>query len=343
MAVLAGAVDVAVLYLTHGLGAPLLVAKLLAVAAAAVVRLVAYRWVLLRGVRQRQENRADRPPAPGELRLSVVVPAYAEAGRIGDTIARLAEALAAVGRDGGVEIVVVDDGSPDRTAETARAAASRLDAAGGPAGVLGGVEVVVLAETPNRGKGAAVRAGMLGRPGTDGGLHRRRPRLLAGPAAGDPGRHRGRLGHGRRQPPPPRRHHGVAPRRLREVGSRVINTFTLALLLGQYRDTQCGLKGFRSDVARLLFGQSRVDGFAFDVELFHLAERYELSLVEVPVRVQNSERSTVRVARDAARLVRDLFRIRRLREARPLRRSRRRTAARRPRSADGSPVAWAPP
>ena len=80
----------------------------------------------------------------------------------------------------------------------------------------------------------------------------------------------------------------------------MINTFTLALLLGQYRDTQCGLKGFRSDVARLLFGQSRVDGFAFDVELFHLAERYELSLVEVPVRVQNSERSTVRVARDAA-------------------------------------------
>jgi len=46
------------------------------------------------------------------------------------------------------------------------------------------------------------------------------------------------------------------------------------------------------------------------VELFHLAERYELSLVEVPVRVQNSERSTVRVARDAGRLVRDLFRIR---------------------------------
>ena len=111
------------------------------------------------------------------------------------------------------------------------------------------------------------------------------------------------------------RHHRDAttvapPRRLREVGSRVVNTFTMALLLGQYRDTQCGLKGFRSDVAHLLFGQSRVDGFAFDVELFHLAERYELSLVEVPVRVQNSERSTVRVARDATRLVGDLFRIR---------------------------------
>ena len=310
VAVLAGAVDVAVLYLTHGLGAPLLVAKLLAVAAAAVVRLVAYRWVLLRGVRRRQENRADRPPAPGELRLSVVVPAYAEAGRIGDTIARLAEALAAVGRDGGVEIVVVDDGSPDRTAETARAAASRLDAAGGPVGVLGGVEVVVLAETPNRGKGAAVRVGMLAARGrtvafTDADLAYSPDQLLGILAAIESGWDMV-VGS---------RHHRDAttvsrPRRLREVGSRVINTFTLALLLGQYRDTQCGLKGFRSDVARVLFGQSRVDGFAFDVELFHLAERYELSLVEVPVRVQNSERTTVRVARDAARLVRDLFRIR---------------------------------
>jgi len=98
--------------------------------------------------------------------------------------------------------------------------------------------------------------------------------------------------------------------RLREVGSRLINLATMALLLGQYRDTQCGLKGFRSDVAGLLFGQSRVDGFAFDVELFHLAERYELSLAEVPVVVTYSERSTVRVARDAWRLVRDLARIR---------------------------------
>ena len=91
----------------------------------------------------------------------------------------------------------------------------------------------------------------------------------------------------------------------------MINTFTLALLLGQYRDTQCGLKAFRSDSARLLFAQTRINGFAFDIELFHLAERYELSVLEVPVRVENSERSTVKVARDAFRLMRDLIRVRR--------------------------------
>ena len=80
--------------------------------------------------------------------------------------------------------------------------------------------------------------------------------------------------------------------------------------LGQHRDTQCGLKAFRSDVARLIFTHGRVDGFAFDVEVFHLVERYHLSLTEVPVTIENSGRSSVHVVRDALRLVGDLFRVR---------------------------------
>ncbi len=89
----------------------------------------------------------------------------------------------------------------------------------------------------------------------------------------------------------------------------MINLCTHAVLLGAHRDTQCGLKAFRSDVARSLFSRSRIDGFAFDVELFHLAERDGLSVEEVPVRVANAERSSVRVARDGLVLVRDLARI----------------------------------
>ncbi|HNH37622.1 MAG TPA: glycosyltransferase, partial [Microthrixaceae bacterium] len=111
-----------------------------------------------------------------------------------------------------------------------------------------------------------------------------------------------------------RQHEGtltvVRAGRLREVGGRVVNLFTGMVLLGRYRDTQCGLKAMRSDVARLVFAHSRIDGFAFDVELFHLVERYRLTLTEVPVRVVNSSRSTVHVARDALRLLRDLFRVR---------------------------------
>ena len=60
-----------------------------------------------------------------------------------------------------------------------------------------------------------------------------------------------------------------------------------------------------------MFGQTRVDGFAFDAEVFHLVERYSLSLDEVPVVVRNSERSTVKVLRDSTRVLRDLLAVRR--------------------------------
>jgi dolichyl-phosphate beta-glucosyltransferase len=102
----------------------------------------------------------------------------------------------------------------------------------------------------------------------------------------------------------------VAAGRLRETGGRVINGFTRLVLLGQYRDTQCGLKAFRSDVARAVFAKSRIDGFSFDVELFVIAEQNNLALAEVPVRVSNTSRSTVHVVSDAMQLVADLFRIR---------------------------------
>ncbi len=239
-------------------------------------------------------RRRDRPTPPGEVRLSVVVPAYREE-RIGTAVARLRLELDKVADDGGLEIVVVDDGSHDGTAERA---------------VVAGADQVIR-QPVNRGKGAAVRAGVLAAKGrtiafTDADLSYSPDQLVgmleeveAGwdVAAGS------------------RRHTDtttlVKAGRLRELGGRAINLLTHAVLLGQYRDTQCGLKAFRSDVATLIFSHSNVDGFAFDVEVFHLIERYRLSLTEVPVRVENSSRSTVRVVRDALRLVRDLFRIRR--------------------------------
>ena len=91
----------------------------------------------------------------------------------------------------------------------------------------------------------------------------------------------------------------------------MFNLLTATVLLGQYRDTQCGCKAFRGDVARTLFEHTKVDGFAFDVEVLHLVERYRLSLTEVPVRVSDGGSSTVRVGSVAVRMIRDLFRIRR--------------------------------
>jgi hypothetical protein len=99
---------------------------------------------------------------------------------------------------------------------------------------------------------------------------------------------------------------------LRAVGSRLVNRLSAAVLLAAPRDTQCGLKAFRGDVARALFPHARIDGFAFDIELLHLIERTELSLGEVPVQLdETGEPSTVRLGRDVVQLAVDLLRVRR--------------------------------
>jgi dolichyl-phosphate beta-glucosyltransferase len=297
VAVVSGLVDVAVLRVAViPLGStellPLVGAKALALVPAALVRLAWYRRLLHQEVRRRSSQPLDRGPAPGDLRLSVVVPAFGEAARIAGTVASLREALALLEHQ--YELVVVDDGSTDDTA--AQAAAAGAD------------QVVRLPE--NRGKGAAVRAGVLQARGravayTDADLAYPPAHLLRILALVEEGWD---VVVGRRQAGAST---NVAPiRRIRVLTGRVFNLLTAVVLLGRYRDTQCGLKGFRSDVAAVIFRQTRLDRFAFDVELFHLAERYRLALVEAPVELAVTTGTTVRVAVDSVRMVVDLFRVR---------------------------------
>ena len=296
---LAGAVDIALLsaladfWGSESLG-ELLVVKAASLSVAAVVRAVGYRAALQPLIRADQRRARARPGPPGHTRLSVVVPTYREEARIGATVARLR--AAALADDGELEIVVVDDGSPDDTAAAARAA--------------GADQVIVLPE--NRGKGAAVRAGMLAAHGrtivfTDADLAYPPEQIARVSAAVEAGAD---IVIGSR------RHVDtttlVRARRLREVTGRLFNLLTFLVLLGQYRDTQCGLKGFQYDAARLLFSRTRIDGFAFDVEVLHLAERYRFALREMPVELANTTESSVRVGRDSLRMLWDVFRIRRL-------------------------------
>lgn len=225
------------------------------------------------------------------MRLSVVVPTFREPA-IADSVRRIRSELA--GLDGGLEVVVVDDGSGDGTADAARAAGADN----------------VLALPVNRGKGAAVRAGMLAATGrtiafTDADLSyapAQIERLLAAVEDGWD------VVVGNRHDEASTTL--VAAGAVRQLGGRLINLATRSVLVAPHPDTQCGLKAFRSDVARVVFGHSCIDGFAFDVEVIHLVERWGLSLREVEVEVTNSDRSTVHVARDALALLADLVRIR---------------------------------
>jgi len=296
---MAGVVDAVVLratftaagYTTVG---GLLLAKAVSLGAAAVVRAVGYRWVLNESIRETRTPE-PRPLVDGVCRLTVVVPAFREPDRIASTVQRIHDELADITADGGVEVVVVDDGSGDDTAEIALAA--------------GAEQVITLPR--NRGKGAAVRAGMLASRGrvvvfTDADL------------AYDPAQLRRALeeveagwdvviGNRRHVDSQVARSTG-----LRALGSRVVNRLSAAVLLAAPRDTQCGLKAFRGDVARSLFPLTRVDGFAFDIEVLHLVERAELALGEIPVRLDETDApSTVRIGRDVVRLALDLVRVRR--------------------------------
>lgn len=294
-ALVSGAVDlVGLLALTAWTPLPVPVAKALAIVVAASVRWFFYRWVLFSQVRRDLGYRVERPPVGAGHRLSLVVPAYNEGQRIVTTVEALSEHLRSELGPDGFEIVVVDDGSADDTAALARSAGAR---------------VVELPQ--NGGKGAAVRAGVLAADGdavifTDADLAYP-PALVTTVLAG--------IEDGWDMVVGSRRHRdsdaAVRARRIRDIGGRMVNRLTHLVLLGHFRDTQCGLKGFRGDIATALFQRTRIDGFAFDVELFIMAEQDQLSLLEIPVTVTNRPGSSVSLIGDTAALVKDLFRIRR--------------------------------
>jgi len=226
---------------------------------------------------------------PARPRLTVVVPAYGEAARIGSAVTVLRDVL---GPD--VEVVVVDDGSADDTAGIAAAAGA-----------------AVIRFPANRGKGAAVRAGMLAARGelvvfTDADLSyppAQVERLCI------------ELERGADVVVGSRRHVGtrklVRAGRVRELSGRVFNLFTRLVLPRSFGDTQCGLKGFRHEAAQEIFSNTRIDRFAFDVEVLWLAWYRGMTIVEVPVELDNAAGSTVRLSTDAVRMLRDLVRIRR--------------------------------
>jgi dolichyl-phosphate beta-glucosyltransferase len=225
-------------------------------------------------------------------RLTLLIPCYNEAGRLPRTLssflARLPDDPAAT------EVIVLDDGSEDGTAELTRSAA-----AGDP-------RVRLLRWETNVGKGFAIRAGMLAASGdvivftdADGSYGpEQAERVASALDAAD-------VAIGARGAPQP------GGPLARGLASRAFNLAVRRLLGLEFNDTQCGLKGFRRAAAADIFGRARVDGFAFDAEALFLAGRLGLTVAEVPVTPERREGSKVRLAGDALQMLRQMWQVRR--------------------------------
>lgn len=225
------------------------------------------------------------PPSPAVTRprLSVVIPAYNEASRIERTLDRTVEFLN--GRGETWEIVVADDGSRDDTAViVGRYSRSHGDAA---------VRLVALPE--NRGKGAALRAGVAATTGArvllmDADLATPIEELEPLARALDSGY---KVATGSRAVSTSNVTRPQSP--LRVLLGRAGNLWIRSLAVPGVHDTQCGFKLFDGDVARQLFARCREDRFGIDIEVLCLARRkLKLEIAEVGVRWEHQEGSKVR-------------------------------------------------
>ena len=221
------------------------------------------------------------------VELSVVIPAYNEARRLPPTLERLRAFLDA--RGGTYEIVVVDDGSQDGTAEAARAA--------------GGSVTRVLVSPRNRGKGHAVRQGMLAARGArrlmcDADLSTPIEQLALLEAPLDEGYD---VAIGSRAISGAQVE--VRQTGFRENAGRFFNLAVRLLALPDVRDTQCGFKLFSAAAAEGAFRVARLDGFAFDVEALFLARRQGRRMAEVPVVWRNDPASRVSFGKGARAFV----------------------------------------
>ncbi len=234
--------------------------------------------------------------------LSIVIPAYQEAGRLPPTLAQLGK----FGREfkGGLEVLVVVEASPDGTLKMAREVVERT--------AHPSIRWEVIDNGPQRGKGHAVRSGMQRATGDfifymDADLSV--PLREIGPFLACFADHPEidvLVGN--------RQHAGSRITRaqtwLRRSMGQTFNRLLAALALTEIRNTQCGFKGFRRAAAQAIFARQRLDGFAFDVEVLVLARELGLTVCDLPVEWLNSPESKVKIIRDSARMLWDAVRLR---------------------------------
>jgi dolichyl-phosphate beta-glucosyltransferase len=228
--------------------------------------------------------------------LSIVIPAYNEEGRLAPTVRDTVAHLRALGRR--AEVIVVDDGSLDRTSEVAHQLGAEHP------------EVRLIRLAANRGKGYAVRSGIVNARGdlilfadADGATPiAELARLEAAIATGADVAIGSRALRGEDV--------RVRARPYRRLMGRAFHQLVRLLTVRGIHDTQCGFKLFRGAVAHDLFSRMRMDGFVFDVEVLMMAQRRGYRVAEIPVNWVHQPGSRVNLLLDSLRMARDLFVIR---------------------------------
>ena len=231
--------------------------------------------------------------------ISVVIPAFNEAVRIGDTLAVTIGYLE--NESPTSEVIVINDGSIDSTGEVIRNVAT----------VPSAIAIRLLENFPNRGKGAAVRTGLLNATSPIGVFFDadlstpidELPKIIEPIARGEVdiafgSRALNRKLIGNRQP------------WRREQGGRVFNLVVRVATGLPFWDTQCGFKAFRMETCRPIIEAAKIIGFGFDVELLFLAQRSGLRLREIPVRWNHHEGSKIRCVHDSVRMLREVLSLR---------------------------------
>src|SRR6266508_1723868 len=242
--------------------------------------------------------------------FSIVIPCFNEEGRVSETLRVTLEYLTANAPES--ELIVVNDGSTDETGAIARKILGETN-----------LQTRLLENFPNRGKGAAVRSGLLAAREPIGLFFdadlstplSEIPKLIE-PIAKD----EVDIAFGSRALD--RNLIGIRQPWRREQAGRVFNLLVRVATGLPFWDTQCGFKAFRLDVCRPILEAARVRGFAFDVELLYLAQRAGLRIREIPVRWNHAEGSKVSFFRDSLRMLREVIALRKQVEAIDLNRPR---------------------
>ncbi|MGA8869549.1 MAG: dolichyl-phosphate beta-glucosyltransferase [Candidatus Acidiferrales bacterium] len=231
--------------------------------------------------------------------LSIIIPAYNEEKRLGRTLTHIREYFDAhPAGPGGIEIIVVDDGSTDGTARLVKEWTREMPS------------LRLVSNGENRGKGYSVRHGMLEARGrvalfTDADLSSpieesqkllRAIRVGNDVAIGSRALNRSLI--------------AVHQSRFREIAGMIFNGFVRLFTELPFEDTQCGFKAFVRERSRIIFEQQRTEGFGFDPEILFLAQRHGLRSVEVPVRWAHDPATKVHVLRDSLLMFADLIYIR---------------------------------